>query len=341
MPKLIYGRDLDQECLYHVTEHNERSSGVQYQDGWITDPLPFNPDGQCEGGGLYFFDIRYYSSYRGINDWIRKVTIDPDEPVWDDGNGKYKVHRFCLGPRVSTEEFKIPEKYRMEAVDVSPCNLLYVQQDPEFCWDCLKKNISCYEYIKEKVDGMKEYYLQQIENMKPEFKKCMDIVCDMVYTLTDLGDEIDDINFFEWKKQFISGPNGYHDQTDCGFVFDMGGYDKIPAKIYTPYGYVTPLGSHSYKPDAMKELTEKFRQICVTELAKEGYCNKGYHGPWYNVVEFNGVKLPKTIECDRKDYISNDIVKRLWKDYVYNSPKLQEIVSGLSEFYQEKYLKPE
>ena len=85
---------------YKITNEEENHNWLQYSDGLITDPLPFNPSGDCTPGGIYFAaeDILAFLDY---GPWIRKVTIPEGEEIYENPGKpkKYKAHRIILGPR--------------------------------------------------------------------------------------------------------------------------------------------------------------------------------------------------------------------------------------------------
>lgn len=51
---------------------------MQYRDGLNEDVLPFNPNGDCEAGGIYFAreDILAFLDRK---QWIREVTLPEGE----------------------------------------------------------------------------------------------------------------------------------------------------------------------------------------------------------------------------------------------------------------------
>ena len=86
--------------FYKILNENETHHGLKYHDGLNEDPLPFNPSGDCEPGGIYFAreDILAFL-YRGP--WIRQVTLPEGEPIYENPGSpkKYKAKRVILGPK--------------------------------------------------------------------------------------------------------------------------------------------------------------------------------------------------------------------------------------------------
>ncbi len=88
---------------YRLTNEAELHRGVQYEDGLVVDPEPFNPTGECSAGGMYFFSrdelpgfVRYVAS-RDFH-WIREVRLPRGAKVHLE-DGKRKADKFVLRPR--------------------------------------------------------------------------------------------------------------------------------------------------------------------------------------------------------------------------------------------------
>ena len=86
--------------FYKITNKKENHNGLQYKTGLNIDPLPWNPSGNCESGGIYFSreDIFAFINY---GPWIRKVTIPEDAEVYENPgkSKKWKAHKVLLGER--------------------------------------------------------------------------------------------------------------------------------------------------------------------------------------------------------------------------------------------------
>jgi len=85
---------------YKILNKQENHHNLQYKTGLNVDPIPFNPNGDCEPGGIYFAsdDIFGFFEY-GI--WIREVTLPENEEIYEEtGNPKkFKAHQVILGER--------------------------------------------------------------------------------------------------------------------------------------------------------------------------------------------------------------------------------------------------
>ena len=76
---------------YYKIVSRKGHHGVKYKNGIVTDPLPFNPKGNCEKGGLYFSreDILAFLKY---GDHVYEV--EPIGQVYENPSypKKYKAH---------------------------------------------------------------------------------------------------------------------------------------------------------------------------------------------------------------------------------------------------------
>jgi ankyrin repeat protein len=86
--------------FYKILNETENHRGMNYQTGLNIDPVPFNPSGNCETGGIYFAreDIL---AFLGYGPWLRKVTIPEDARVYENPGKprKWKADKVILGER--------------------------------------------------------------------------------------------------------------------------------------------------------------------------------------------------------------------------------------------------
>ena len=95
--------------FYRLTNKKELHNNMQYKTGINTDILPFNPDGECKHGGMYFFHISQLHMYeiycRNIN-FIRKVSLTENSRIYVEKD-KFKTNEFVLGEREKFDEENI------------------------------------------------------------------------------------------------------------------------------------------------------------------------------------------------------------------------------------------
>jgi len=86
--------------FYKITNREENHNNLQYKTGLNIDTLPWNPNGDCEEGGIYFSreDIFAFVNY---GSWVREVTIPEGTEVYENPGSpkKWKAHKVILGER--------------------------------------------------------------------------------------------------------------------------------------------------------------------------------------------------------------------------------------------------
>jgi len=87
--------------FYKILKEDESHNDLQYKTGLNIDPIPFNPSGSCQSGGMYYAqeDILAFIEY---GPWIREVILCPDSNIYKDPNHnpeRWKTDKFVLGER--------------------------------------------------------------------------------------------------------------------------------------------------------------------------------------------------------------------------------------------------
>ena len=108
--------------FYKVLNETECHYGLQFKTGLNVDPVPFQKEGSCCPGGIYFAreDILAFL-YHGP--WLRKVTIPTDaEMVLDPGGEpeKWRASKVILGKKEKITT-KVIERLIQEGADVHAC----------------------------------------------------------------------------------------------------------------------------------------------------------------------------------------------------------------------------
>jgi hypothetical protein len=81
---------------YKIIKEDRIHYRYKFTEGLNTDPLPWNPDANCEPGGFYFSDAKHICEYLEYGPWICEVKIPKDTKVIK-GENKYKAHQIRLG----------------------------------------------------------------------------------------------------------------------------------------------------------------------------------------------------------------------------------------------------
>ena len=122
---LLTPNELPPGPWWRLTNKDETHRGVKYKTGLNIDPLPFNPRGDCEKGGMYFFhhsQLIYVSRYCYNVKYIREVTFTSNSKIYKE-DYKYKTNEFILGER---KIFRLPEELSLAAVRECGLNLKFI-----------------------------------------------------------------------------------------------------------------------------------------------------------------------------------------------------------------------
>lgn len=114
---LIKGRDLKDQELWKSLNPNLNHYNYVWHEGVNIDPLPWNPSGDCEAGGLYFTTWEHLHHFISIcefsDDLVARVYLDDDEDVWQT-HRKYKAHKVTLGKITKIKD--LPDKHYYELI---------------------------------------------------------------------------------------------------------------------------------------------------------------------------------------------------------------------------------
>jgi hypothetical protein len=120
---------------YKITNEKEIHNGLQYQTGINSDPVSFNPSGDCQKGGIYFAreDILAFLNY---GTYIRKVTIPSDAKIYKNPGfpKKFKADKVILG-RKRKISFRLIKKLVQEGADIhadNDCALRFASESGHF-----------------------------------------------------------------------------------------------------------------------------------------------------------------------------------------------------------------
>lgn len=161
---------------FRLTNDNECHRGFRYRNG--VNQLPpdekFNPSGDCEPGGLYFFTEeqleKYESNAAGVCNlkWIRQVSFDhPDvrnaRIYVNPGNGKCKCDKFFLGQR---KKFFINDYVVVTPENVSSFLARHIRWTSELALVAVKRihHYSVLSYIPETIPDYREICLVAVQH---------------------------------------------------------------------------------------------------------------------------------------------------------------------------------
>ena len=98
---------------FKIVNASENHHNLQYQTGLNIDPIPFQKEGSCVPGGIYFTTIKHILKFLNMGIYLREVTIPEYAEMIEDPEGeKWRASKVILGERkdlcdVSTWEYLI------------------------------------------------------------------------------------------------------------------------------------------------------------------------------------------------------------------------------------------
>lgn len=117
-PKLIKGVELRETKLVRICNPDKIHNKYEWHDGENIDVFPFIAKGTCLPGGLYFTTIEYLFYFTSIithldDHWFVRLTVDDDEDVWQEPNGKWKAHRVMVTSMTRIKDMPEEALYQM------------------------------------------------------------------------------------------------------------------------------------------------------------------------------------------------------------------------------------
>ena len=174
--RVINGKQFNQKYQQNkfvkLTNEKENHHNYQFQTGSNVDSITFNPQGNCQPGGIYFCEISklslwlHYNPEIGPMVFVRWVTIPNDAQIYIESD-KFKADKIILGDRqqiADLQEWADPV-YCSAAVRLNSHALQYVkEQTPELCLKAVKHDGCALKYVKEQTP---EVCLEAVKNNGP------------------------------------------------------------------------------------------------------------------------------------------------------------------------------
>jgi len=138
---------------YKILNDEACHKGLQYpkRGGLVKDPVPFNPSGDCEPGGIYFAreDILAFLHF---GPWIARVTLPKGARVYENPGKprKWKANKVILGRRR-----KITTKVLEELIDEGAN--IHADNDYALRWAALNGHLDIMKFLVEKGANMHAY----------------------------------------------------------------------------------------------------------------------------------------------------------------------------------------
>jgi len=110
---------------FKITNQEECHNGYQYHTGLNILDRPFEKEGSCVKGGLYFTTLEYLDQFYDYGVWIREIQIPEDaEVVIDPTRNKWRSNQIILGNKYPLFDIKIIKKFNLE-INKSYINLAF------------------------------------------------------------------------------------------------------------------------------------------------------------------------------------------------------------------------
>lgn len=157
MHSVVNGTKFNEMCagmhFIKLLTFEQIHNGLKYSKGLIIDPVPFNPEGECQRGGMYFIVAHNIGkwleySYKKMY-WIRRVKIPNNAQVYIEKD-KFKADKFILGKKKRIEDWRHWEdnNFCKAALRTSPNVFKFIKnQTPELCLEMVKQNGLALEYV--------------------------------------------------------------------------------------------------------------------------------------------------------------------------------------------------
>lgn len=143
-----------------LTNKEENHNNFQFQDGLNIDNIPFNPNGSCSKGGIYFIEEQnigkwtQYGTY--IMYYVRDVIIPNDAKVYVEKD-KFKADKLILSVRMS-----LNKKYTLIRLKKNGYELARISnsiKDKDMCMIAICENNYAIMYVPKSILD-KDIYLE-------------------------------------------------------------------------------------------------------------------------------------------------------------------------------------
>ena len=252
-PKLIKGAELKGKELVRICNPNKIHYNYEWHDGENVDILPFNAEGECLPGGLYFTTLEHLLYYNNCttylgDHWFVRVTVDDNEDVWQEFNGKWKAHRVMVTSMTHIKDLPEELLYHMAT------SYLYCQY--QFCIESF--NMANREELWCKVVAFSPCHLQFVRNQTD--KICRAAINENSHTIKFVHDPILAANLVD-ELNLVPGMIDW----SCGLIVALHESGKYKFKCTSRYVFDNIL--NSFNPEVLRMSCESddefYSQICL------------------------------------------------------------------------------
>jgi hypothetical protein len=246
--------------FYKLTNHDNLHHGFQYQNGLNVDTIPFNPNGECEPGGLYFFNevqLLEWDEYVRNPCYIWDVEIPTDALVYHE-EGKSKASAIII---TNCRPFS---RHAPDYID---------WENPEICLAAVKQDVWVLRHVKEQTPEICLAAVQQngnalkyVKNQTPEI--CLAAVQQNGYAVEYVKEQTPEICMAA-VQQIGMALEFVENQTPeiCLAAVQQNGLVLVYVKEQTPELCLAAVQQNGYAVEYVKEQTP---EICLAAVQQNG-----------------------------------------------------------------------
>ena len=124
--------DITQKKFFKITNKEENHKGYQYKDGLNVLDKPFEEEGSCVPGGLYFTDAEHIFEFLAYGIYLREISLpfdDKDLKYVKDKENKWRANKIILGKRYDLCDMKTFKYLISEGANIEAKNNCAVKLD--------------------------------------------------------------------------------------------------------------------------------------------------------------------------------------------------------------------
>jgi len=104
--------------FFKITKSDECHHGYQYQTGLNILDKPFQKEGSCVAGGLYFTTLEHLDQFYEYGVWLRAIIIPDDALIVKDPDGnKWRADKIILGEKYSLFDVETIQKFNLKITE--------------------------------------------------------------------------------------------------------------------------------------------------------------------------------------------------------------------------------
>jgi hypothetical protein len=155
-------------CFYKITTKNENHRGYQYKDGVNVLDCPFEEQGSCVPGGLYFASEFHIHNFIGLGEWLRIIKIPKGIRIVQDRSDDYVKYR--ASSIILCEKYPLYAKETAEKFPFLLKNKNYFQRG--FTYACVNGLMDLAEWcVDNGGDDLNECFLESCKNKQLKMAK--------------------------------------------------------------------------------------------------------------------------------------------------------------------------